>query len=347
MNNKLQLTALISAALLILFAAAMSGRETVGHAQRDAEYKKPILETDEWFADAKRQLHLANNTVLLASAKDEITGDDILDAILLVGLKSDGSDSAENIDVIVRDGKTGRFTSAGLRYFSSAQAGLFVGDFNADKVNDVLVTAPIQQGGSFHHAIVSFASGQPNILFSGKDSAYQFLPKQMKSQYADVAYPQVDGLTDQTARDFVNKTLEAAASELLNRATQEHPMTIEYSVARSDAALLSVIFTDGRQNAASKIIHSVTINMKTRKVLTAESLAPSNRQSRQGINSLIQSAAKAAGMESVPELSELTGIFLTDQEVVLYQQPSESSAQKQISLPFDKARPFLNGLAGR
>ena len=243
MSYKQKLIAtLLAAFLLLAVAAAMLGQEAVGHAQLEIESKRPVSENDEWLADAKRQLRLANNTYLLASAMDEVTGDDVIDTVLLVGSKVNSEDSfAENIDIILRDGKSGHFTTAGLQTLASSQASLFLGDYNGDKVKDALVTAPVSNG-SFNHAIASFLNGKAVVLFNGSDNSHRFVSKQMKSQYADVSYPQMEDVSDSATREYVNQTLETTASELVSRGTADGAITIEYDIVHSDSTLISVVF---------------------------------------------------------------------------------------------------------
>jgi hypothetical protein len=337
-KNKKIIASLFIIGLIIAYISAMSGREPVSQAQLDAKTTQPVATNyHDLLQEAKRQLSLPDTIYLISAASDELTGDNVTDDILLIGAKVAGDDSiAEDIDLILRNGKTGQFTAAGLRGLASSQTGIFFGDFNADTVKDVLITAP-GQGNNLQHAMVSFAGGQPETLFNGSSTAHEFTSKQMKSQYASVSYPQVEQANSAT-REFINKTLESTASELLNRATPQHPINVGYTIVRSDAALLSVVFND-EQDIARPILQSVTINLRSQRVILLDSLT-SDRQARQSILSLVDTAAKTAGMTDVPKLDEWTGFYLTEKGLVFYQQKPDN-APLQLEIPLDKARALL------
>lgn len=339
MKTQKLIASLLVAGLIIAYTSTISNREVVSNAQLDPNLNKPAsVNYQEMLKDAGRQLGLDENTYLISAASEELNGDNAADSVLLVGLKVSGDDSlAEDIDIIFRDGKSGQFAAAGLRGLSSSQSGLFLGDYNADSVKDVMVTAP-GQGSSLQHAVVSFAGDQPKILFNGGSTSHEFVSKQMKSQHANVSYPQIEAAST-AAHEFVNKTLESAASELLNRATTERPISVSYTIARSDASFVSVIFND-EQSIDRPILQSVTINLRSRRVISLDSLLTADQQARQNAASLIDTAAKAANRSDIPKLNEWTGIYVTENELVFYQQKA-GSAPLTLKLPLDKARSLL------
>jgi hypothetical protein len=482
MNNKQKVTvgaliAILIAILVASLAAVWSGQESVGHAQPDIPAKLSPVDAAEWMDDARRQLGLANTVYLLAAANEEVTGDNVVDAVLLVGVKTTAEDRfARNIDIIVRDGKSGRFVTASLPDVSGYESSLFIGDFNGDKVNDVMVTAPSGgSGGSVSHSIAAFPGFIPSVLFSNKDNtgvtfsgrfldnfqvelinddtgrktrvdtveaksryiengvyradgkllksvtpyaypyaslepvdldhdgtyelkgvqkvvgadnadvvahvysywqysksqgwtlqqlevaslllglsqekppadvlAYRTVSKQMKSQYASVSYPQFEDMTDPLTRDYVNQALETTARELVNQGTSNKPVAVEYKIMRSDTELLSVIFNDSQnqENNPSPIIQSINIDLKNRAIISAAGLFHSDRQSRQAISSLIAAAAEQSGITDTPILSDSIGLYITNQDIVLYNQPEgEQLESARLYLPLEKVKPYLN-----
>ena len=339
MKNQKIIASLLVIGLIIAYMSARSGQEPVSHAQLDPKLDKSTSANyHDMLKDAGRQLSLDENIYLISAATEELTGDNTMDSVLLAGIKVAGDDSiAEDIDVIIRDGKSGQFSSAGLRGLSSSQAGLFFGDYNSDSVKDVLVTAPAQ-GSNLQHAIVSFAADQPKILFNGSSTSHEFASKQMKSPYASVSYPQFEAAST-AGHEFVNQTLQAAASEILNRATTDRPISVSYTISRSDSSLVSVVFND-EQNPEKPILQTVTINLRGRRTISLDNLLTAERQIRQNAEALIDTAAKAANISTVPKLDEWTNFYLTENELVFYQQKADK-APLILKLPLDKARSLL------
>ncbi|MDF2501286.1 MAG: hypothetical protein K0Q77_2000 [Anaerosporomusa subterranea] len=477
MNHKQKVTVSALIALLIaLLVATWSGQEPVSHAQIDIQKIRSTSDATEWMDDARRHLGLANNIYLLAAASDEVTGDSIPDAVLLVGIKTTVEDRfARNIDIIVRDGKSGRFVAAGLSDVSGDESSLFIGDFNGDKVKDVMVTAP--SSASINHTIAAFPDFVPSILFSSKENtgtafsgrfldgfqvelvnddtgrktrvditeaksryiengvyredgkllksitphAYPYssleavdlnrdgvyelkgiqriigidntdvvahiysywqyssnqdwtlqqlevasilfelsqenppasvlasqssVSKQMKSQYASVSYPQFEDISDLSTRHYVNQALETAARKLVNQGTGDNPIVVEYEVMRNDTEILSVIFKDSSQNQAnnpSPVLEAVNIDLKSRDMLSVDKLFRSDRQSHRAINSLIAAAAKQAGIVDSPVLGDWIGMYITNEDIVLYDQESGQDPEyRYLSLPLEKTQAYLN-----
>lgn len=479
MNNKQKFT--VNALIAILIAslvAVWSSQESVGHARLDIPAKRPTVDAAEWMDDARRQLGLANNIYLLTAASDEVTGDNAVDAVLLVGVKTTEQDRfAQNIDIIVRDGKSGRFVTASLPDVSGYESSLFIGDFDGDKVNDVMVTAPSGgSGGSTNHTIAAFPGFVPSVLFSNKDNtgttfsghfldnfqmelvndatgrktrvdiagaksryiesgvysangkllksitpyaypygslkpvdlnqdgtyelkgvqkvvgtnnadavahvysywqynssqgwilqqlevaslllglsqenppassllAHREVSKQMKSQYASVSYPQFEDMPDPITSDYVNQVLETAARELVNQGTSDSPVVVEYEVTRNDMEILSVIFkgSQNQENNPSPVLQAINIDLKSRAILSVDNLFRSDRHSHQKINSLIAAASEQSGITGAPAIGDWTGMYITNQDIVLYDQESSQNREyRQLSLPLEKTQTYFN-----
>ncbi|QGU95789.1 VCBS repeat-containing protein [Clostridium bovifaecis] len=96
----------------------------------------------------------------------DVNGDRIPDDVFLTGIRTPGSQFIQDITIVVRDGRTGRITSVPLSENAGYNPRVFLGDFNGDGVNDILVS--IDSGGSgaiMYHYIYSFINNTPQLMF--------------------------------------------------------------------------------------------------------------------------------------------------------------------------------------
>lgn len=101
-----------------------------------------------------------------ASAHGDVNGDGIPDNVFLTGTKSSDSPFTQNITLVIKDGATGRMTSVPLRNNAGYEPTLFLGDFNGDRIADILIR--IQTGGSgatTYDYVYSFAGNTVRQLF--------------------------------------------------------------------------------------------------------------------------------------------------------------------------------------
>lgn len=96
----------------------------------------------------------------------DVNGDRIPDNVFLTGIKTSMSPFIQDITLVVRDGRTGRTTRVPLSENAGYNPRLFLGDFNGDGINDILIS--IDSGGSgaiMYHYIYSFINNMPQLMF--------------------------------------------------------------------------------------------------------------------------------------------------------------------------------------
>lgn len=116
---------------------------------------------------------------ILDFKKGDINGDRIVDSVYLIGEKPFGSESParNNIRIRIIDGRTGKESIIRLKQNAGYNPTLFLGDFTADKVDDILVS--MDSGGSGGYAfyyVYSFLNNQPNKIFDFEifDAEYEY-----------------------------------------------------------------------------------------------------------------------------------------------------------------------------
>jgi hypothetical protein len=96
----------------------------------------------------------------------DVNGDRIPDNVFLTGIRTPASPFIQNITLVVQDGRTNKITSVPLSENSGYNPRIFLGDFNGDGVNDILVS--IDSGGSggiMYYYIYSFINNLPQLMF--------------------------------------------------------------------------------------------------------------------------------------------------------------------------------------
>ena len=93
----------------------------------------------------------------------DVNGDGILDTVYLYG-NVDGPPSifADNITLVIRDGRSTKSTTIHFKNNAGYNARLFLGDFNKDNIPDIMVS--IDTGGSGGYGIFYIYSFRNNIL---------------------------------------------------------------------------------------------------------------------------------------------------------------------------------------
>lgn len=131
------------------------------------------------------ELKLSGNTYVSDYKFKDINGDKVKDHIIVAGVREyDDSLYCSDVILIVQDGKTREYMEAAIDKDAGGYgASAFVGDFNGDKVDDVLIGMPTGgSGGIIQYALFSFKENKPHSLFDfekfnqGIDLKVKFLP---------------------------------------------------------------------------------------------------------------------------------------------------------------------------
>ncbi|MCT8975681.1 VCBS repeat-containing protein [Clostridium sp. CX1] len=108
----------------------------------------------------------AMSPVIVFSTRGDVNGDRIPDTVFLTGTRTPMSGFIQNITLVVQDGRTGRLTTVPLSENAGYNPRIFLGDFNGDKVKDILIS--IDSGGSgaiMYHYVYSFINNTPKLIF--------------------------------------------------------------------------------------------------------------------------------------------------------------------------------------
>ncbi|MEH7237224.1 VCBS repeat-containing protein [Bacillus sp. JJ1562] len=109
----------------------------------------------------------SRNIVLLDMKQGDVTGDGIMDYIYLYGNKQSETDIfADNITLVIQDGRSNHVSTINLQNNAGYNAKLFLGDFSKDNILDIFVS--IESGGSGGYGffyIYSFRNSVPLKLF--------------------------------------------------------------------------------------------------------------------------------------------------------------------------------------
>lgn len=164
--------------------AEVKGYEKVWFAFKDGEFKSIKTETtkeDPFKQPALGELTVGqpfalqgvkttDKTVLIRKQVNDVNKDGAQDKIYLIGDKADELGYVSNINLVVVDGKTNTLKDANISAFDGYKPDIqWIGDFNGDKANDVMITAYSGgNNGTTDAYIVSFAGDKAQSLLSVK-----------------------------------------------------------------------------------------------------------------------------------------------------------------------------------
>ena len=125
----------------------------------------------------------------------DINGDRVKDNVILEGSKIDNNALFfVNLNIVVQDGKTKKFTKYALDVNCCGyEPNMFFGDFNNDKISDVFVSMPTGgSGGIIDSMLVTFKGNKPKALFdfnkfnSGIDLSVKYIDNFQVELYSKI-----------------------------------------------------------------------------------------------------------------------------------------------------------------
>lgn len=129
-----------------------------------------------------------NNTLIVSSARGDVTGDGVPDNVYLTGIKTKDSPFIQKITLVIRDGRTGSVVSVSLKSDAGYNPTIFLGDFTGNGVKDILIG--ITSGGSggiIYYYIYSDIGNNPKLLFD-----YEIFNERYKYEIVYRDYYKVD-----------------------------------------------------------------------------------------------------------------------------------------------------------
>lgn len=130
--------------------------------QDDSEYK-----INNEFKNSK--LKIKENTFILEYKYEDITGDNVKDNIILVGMKKNNPQDlySDKIRLVIQDGNNKKFYKVLLGKIDYGyKSNLFIGDFDGDRVSDVLIgLSNDEKGESCSYSLLSFKNNKKHYMF--------------------------------------------------------------------------------------------------------------------------------------------------------------------------------------
>jgi hypothetical protein len=141
----------------------------------------------------------SRNLVLLDRKQGDVNGDGIVDTVYLYGNKPEGPSGlfADSITLVIEDGRSKHRTAVHLDSNAGYNASLFLGDFDKDGINDILVS--IESGGSGGYGIYYMYAFKNNVVrkmfdFDAYNQAHQFRVDYEDFYKVSVSSPELDVL---------------------------------------------------------------------------------------------------------------------------------------------------------
>lgn len=138
-------------------------------------YTPKAKEVEEYKIDSifnVPKLKLKQDTYIMDYKCDDVNGDHIKDNIILVGHHNEelGFGEKEDIKLIIQDGNTKKYykLSPG-KYARGSNGRLFLGDFNGDRVLDIMLSFCGRSTGYDWYSLISFNRNKVNYLFKQEE----------------------------------------------------------------------------------------------------------------------------------------------------------------------------------
>ena len=150
----------------------------------------------------------------------------------------------------------------------------------------------------------------------------------------EVYYPQMDSPNIITSV-LVNYQLIQAPGRYMSNAAAASKISLDYTVTRQDANVLSVVFRgeQTQENSTHPLLTSVNYNPEKRLIITAKNLVEDTDRAREAVTRLLRQAAKnSPATIEPPVFGDMQGVYLTGKYVVFYYQPGDNAA-KFVELP--------------
>jgi hypothetical protein len=101
--------------------------------------------------------------------RGDVTGDGVVDTVILAGKRISESGFTDDIRLIIRDGRTGAFAVFPLSGSAGYDPRLFLGDFNNDRVNDIFISIPLGgSGGLVFSYLFTYRNNDLKPLFNAE-----------------------------------------------------------------------------------------------------------------------------------------------------------------------------------
>ncbi len=126
-----------------------------------------VLTTTCWAKDDSIGITLPADCYVLDKRIADLTGDQVDEEIYLAGQRDKNNDNyCTQLQVIVINGKSKHRQTVSLSNLGGYQPKLLVGDFNGDKVSDVLIAVPAGgSGGLVNYRIISLHGTNAAVIF--------------------------------------------------------------------------------------------------------------------------------------------------------------------------------------
>jgi len=113
---------------------------------------------------------------IIQTKRADLNGDGVIDTIYLTGEKEKPQDIfIRNIALEIEDGKTRKITKITFSNNAGYNPRLFIGDFNKDKIDDVMISIDSGGSGGFgFYYIYSFAGNISRMLFDNEEFNQEF-----------------------------------------------------------------------------------------------------------------------------------------------------------------------------